>query len=408
MKDLVIYCVSFLILIILVPDPASAQWSKTLSQFTYCSAGNDSFLFAGTGYGVYLSTNDGLDWKLTDSTISRRWVWSLAVRGSNIFAGTDSGVLLSINNGASWRRVDGGLANELVTALAVIDSNVFAGMYYNAGIIMSTDLGEHWKQSDSGLTDKYIRTMTVNGVNIFAGTNFSGVFGSSDSGRSWQHLGLSSYDARGIAVNNHNVFVGTNSGVFRSSDDGHTWKAMSNGLPDTTYVEGYIVSLCGYGPNIFAAAERGNIYYASEHDTAWRQVDDGFPVGSTVSHLDIIGKYIYATDYDLGLWRRPLSEMITGINEIPGKLPSKFALKQNCPNPFNPSTMISYELPFSTHVKITVYNITGQEITTLVNEEQHAGSQSVKIDMNNYPSGVYFYRLTAGTFTEMKKMILIR
>jgi hypothetical protein len=100
--------------------------------------------------------------------------------------------------------------------------------------------------------------------------------------------------------------------------------------------------------------------------------------------------------------------MITGFKQSSNWIPSQFMLAQNFPNPFNPSTTIRYELQLSALVKLTVYNILGQEIATLVNEQQQAGNKSVKIDMNSYPSGVYFYRMTAGTYTEVKKMVLIR
>jgi hypothetical protein len=107
----------------------------------------------------------------------------------------------------------------------------------------------------------------------------------------------------------------------------------------------------------------------------------------------------------------PISELpppppggITGINEAP----EQFALEQNYPNPFNPTTRINYALPVSEHVTLKVYNMLGQDVATLVNEIQDGGYKSVTFDANSLPSGVYTYRLIAGTFTEVKKMILIK
>ncbi|HLX12460.1 MAG TPA: T9SS type A sorting domain-containing protein [Bacteroidota bacterium] len=89
-------------------------------------------------------------------------------------------------------------------------------------------------------------------------------------------------------------------------------------------------------------------------------------------------------------------------------LPKIYALKQNYPNPFNPTTTIEYALPVSAHVSLSIYNLLGQEVATLVNGEQEAGYQSVTVNANNLPSGLYYYRLTAGAFTDVKKMMVVR
>jgi len=89
-------------------------------------------------------------------------------------------------------------------------------------------------------------------------------------------------------------------------------------------------------------------------------------------------------------------------------LPSEFALLSNYPNPFNASTVISYELPGVTHVKLEVYNLRGQKVTTLVDTKQEAGYRSVTWEDSEAASGVYFYKLTAGDFTEVKRMTLLR
>ena len=88
--------------------------------------------------------------------------------------------------------------------------------------------------------------------------------------------------------------------------------------------------------------------------------------------------------------------------------PKEFRLEQNYPNPFNPATMINYSLPATSYVTLTVYNMLGQEVATLVNEQQSAGEKSIKFDATNLSSGIYVYRLTANAFTEVKKMILIK
>lgn len=96
----------------------------------------------------------------------------------------------------------------------------------------------------------------------------------------------------------------------------------------------------------------------------------------------------------------------TNIDQKMNNIPVKFGLEQNYPNPFNPTTVIKYELPKSGLVKINIYDALGREIKTLINKQEPAGNYEITFDAAKIPSGVYFYRLTAGNYTETKKMVL--
>ena len=89
-------------------------------------------------------------------------------------------------------------------------------------------------------------------------------------------------------------------------------------------------------------------------------------------------------------------------------VPTEFALAQNYPNPFNPVTTIHYELPQESFVTLKLYNLLGQTAAVLLNEKKEAGRYKVKWDASMMPSGVYFYKVQAGKFTDIKKMLLIR
>jgi hypothetical protein len=97
-----------------------------------------------------------------------------------------------------------------------------------------------------------------------------------------------------------------------------------------------------------------------------------------------------------------------GITPISSEVPKSFSLSQNYPNPFNPNTVIKFQVTGYRFIKLSVYDILGKEVSTLVNEQLHPGTYEVNFDGTNLPSGVYFYNLSAGDYTETKKMILIK
>ncbi|MGA2625151.1 MAG: T9SS type A sorting domain-containing protein [Bacteroidota bacterium] len=99
---------------------------------------------------------------------------------------------------------------------------------------------------------------------------------------------------------------------------------------------------------------------------------------------------------------------VSGVTGVNGSLPTEFALQQNYPNPFNPTTVISYQLPVASYVTLKVYDMLGREVATLTNGSQDAGYKSVEFSAANLPSGIYTYKLTAGTFVEVKKSLLLK
>ena len=99
---------------------------------------------------------------------------------------------------------------------------------------------------------------------------------------------------------------------------------------------------------------------------------------------------------------------LTGVIQIGNNAPTKFLLRQNYPNPFNPTTKINYELPVSNHVSLKIFDALGKEVADLVNENQAPGSYSVEFSAANFTSGVYFYRLEAGNYVDIKRMVLIK
>jgi plastocyanin len=98
----------------------------------------------------------------------------------------------------------------------------------------------------------------------------------------------------------------------------------------------------------------------------------------------------------------------TGINDQPSSIPARFEMAQNYPNPFNAQTAIEYSLPQDSRVRIVIYNLLGQNIETLIDGSQPAGTHTAVWDASEVPTGVYFYKIEAGEFTQTRKMLLAK
>jgi hypothetical protein len=128
-------------------------------------------------------------------------------------------------------------------------------------------------------------------------------------------------------------------------------------------------------------------------------------VNNTITGIGSDGSYYVNMDQCTAILK-PFST-VTSVKETK-PLPKQFFLSQNYPNPFNPTTVISYQLPVISLVTLKIYDILGREVKMLVAEKQNAGYHSVTFDAKNLPSGIYFYSIAAGQFTQIKKMMLIK
>jgi plastocyanin len=127
--------------------------------------------------------------------------------------------------------------------------------------------------------------------------------------------------------------------------------------------------------------------------------------------VTIEGTYLYQCNihFSLGMVGKFIATALTGVGHGANKaLPAAFRLHQNFPNPFNPTTNISFDVPYTAFVSLKIYNLIGEEVADIAKENMAAGSYSRIWDATSMPSGVYFYRLSAGQFTDTKKLILIK
>ena len=139
--------------------------------------------------------------------------------------------------------------------------------------------------------------------------------------------------------------------------------------------------------------------------SSWTPSD--FPVSTpqALSLTDSAGNYYYfPSAYNIIITYKTI---LTGVASERGNVLAILILSQNYPNPFNPGTTIKFELPRTSHVTLTVYDIVGREVSVLVNARRDAGVYDIKFDGSNLASGVYFYRLQVGAFVQSKKLAIV-
>ena len=331
---------------------ANAQWQITNDSIygnINCFAISGKNIFAGTGSGVYLSSNNGSNWTAINTGLDSqiKGISSLAVSGSKIFAGTNKGVFLSNINGASWYSVNSGLKinDELyqvpitdkdVLSLATSGNKIFAGTY-RMGIFLSKNNGVSWKNISIGIG---ARTLAIIGDTIFAGTYRAGIYLSKNNGLNWKELpnGMAykgiPYNAiiNSIAIKDTNIFAGTDKGIFLSTDNGAIWNVVNNGLTniqvnclaisgDTIFAgtnrEKTFISANINGKNISPGIDdyNGGIFLSLDNGKTWENISKGFPINFNVLSLAISGSYIFAGTNSGGIWELLLSKLIIEKNK---------------------------------------------------------------------------------------------
>ncbi len=402
----------------------------------------DSLFFVGIlQRGVFLSTDCGDTWVKRDNGIPNTYITSLAAAqvgqdSTLLFVGTwDAGILSSSDDGASWIPVNNGQLDTLVTCLAVSPNkgggvDLYAGTG-TRGVFHSSDNGESWSVMNSNWLDGTVGIYAIAIANggtdssqIYAGTNI-GMYLSTEGGSGWTAVnnGLPAYyydyngaryyylftslaSARGPEGTDF-VFVGGEYGVYRTTNHGSSWNRANEGLTDT-YVKA-LAAFSSEGQECYVlAATPSGIFLSTDYGASWGFADSSWS-SSPMSSIVTCGSNVYVLAGGGGIWKRPISQLVaTDVDQNKSDLPGKFILSQNYPNPFNPATTISYELSANGFVSLKVYDVLGREVKTLVNEVKKIGRHEVQFDASGLASGVYFFRIKAGTFVSMKKMLVLK
>ena len=381
-------------------------------------AGDGPHIYAVMGYdSLYISTDNGTTWT-ADTSLHSGAIASVTVIGQKVYASTSTGIYVSSDNGKTWNAINGGVMNTAYpTMLVQSGSNLISATQESGKVFLSSDNGTTWKNVGQNLPA--LASLTASGSNVVAGI-YNGVYISTDNGETWANKTDTLIDINALASVGTDVFAGrylwpVNSfspptapgGVFRSTDGGLTWSPFSSGLPFNPSVYAPAVnSIAVHGEYVFAGLDPG-LYSSTITNNNWANFGQNLPGGRVLS-LFVNDSSVFAGTELSGIWRAPLSA-VTGVKQpIASALPRSFQLEQNYPNPFNPSTTISYQLSEVSIVKLNVYDILGRQVATLVNGRQNAGNYNVTFNASNLSTGVYFYRLQAGTYSNTKKLMLIK
>lgn len=276
------------------------------------------------------------------------------------------GVSMSSDYGSTWTRWQLTSVYGYVNALAIDPTNT--DIVYSAGypsIYKTTNAGGSWTELLPGLTST-VYDIVVDPVvnNTLYAARYNGVWKSTDGGYNWLNTNCTSSTAYSVLIDpgDHNtVYAGTRDGCYRSTNGGSSWTLMNEGLEDT-----YVTSLGIYQDNyLFAATNAGGMYR-----------------------------------WSLNVGTKEVLDIVTPVSICAS------------PNPARGQTTISYELRNDTPVDISIYDIQGRLVTTLVNEVKPAGLNRVNWDAHDnerrkVPAGVYFYTLTIPESIYTNKLIII-
>jgi photosystem II stability/assembly factor-like uncharacterized protein len=333
---------------------------------------NDSAGLVGGSYRIAKSYDGGNTWTNKYQS-SYRWIYDfyfidtltgLAVGGYNtILKTTDAGETLYLTNPPP-------VANVFLDAFFINDSIGWVSGLEDIGgpirglIAKTSDAGENWTVLK---TFSYPETVIYNihffDLNFGICSSGGKLFKTTDGGINWTIQSTIPNFVENLKVFSDSIIWAVGRGIYNTTDLGLSW---TTSFSDSSV---YIRSIFFINDNL-----------------GWAVGDDGLNKG-----------YILTTSKNI--------IVSTQDNFLKEKL---LNLKQNYPNPFNPTTKINYQIPELSFVTLKVYDVLGNEIATLVSEEKPAGSYEVEFSAMGLPSGIYFYKLQAGSFIETKKMVLLK
>ena len=277
----------------------------------------------------------------------------------------DGRLLRTTNRGVNWTDVITPTLTEYVTCIKFLNANT--GYILKPYLEKTTNMGNNWTRLIDSSNMGEICIVNTDTIYISSGTGRVKI--STNGGLTWniRNIGYNIGICRLRFINSKTGWALSSSGttILKTTNAGVNWQLQTNNNSGITLRDLYIL----------------------DENYLWA-------VGDSNSTKGIV----FRTTTGGALF----------VNQTGTETPINYKLEQNYPNPFNPKTNIKFDIAKSEFVTLKVYNILGKEIETLVNDKLSSGSYEVKWDASQYPSGIYFYNLQAGNFSETKKMTLIK
>jgi photosystem II stability/assembly factor-like uncharacterized protein len=344
----------------------------------------------------------------------------------------------STNGGASFFYALNGINSSEPTNWStpvVMDPNNSNILYYGTNRIYKTTNGaQYWNAISGNLTDGNIgsrfgtvTTIAVAPSNsnvIYAGTDDSHVWVTSNAGLSWTDIsGLLPYRwVTRVVVDpgSDSIVYVTFSGlkwkdpqphVFRSTDMGKTWNNISANLPDAP-VNAFAIDQNNH--DILYLGSDVGAYVSFNSGLSWEPLGTGLPIVSIYDmKIHPVENYLAIGTHGRSMYKLDLDQFVGIEEENYFVLPVEYKLFQNYPNPFNPSTTIEFFIPKNDNVRIDIFNINGEKINTLIDQQMEAGNHSIVWKGENtsgekISSGIYFINMRTKETTLTKKAILIK
>jgi photosystem II stability/assembly factor-like uncharacterized protein len=350
------------------------------------------------------TTNSGENWEIL-SAMSTLNSLSASPNGY-LFGGIGSvttGVILrSSDSGHTWEVIYEDYENTTVSQVIVnIDASVYAIMARK--LFKSTNNGDDWFHIEVFSPNELIYKIIINNIGYLYIQSSSGYFRSSDNGETWMELtstpeGLNIF---GISKSDEMYATASDSGYYSSPDYGDSWNYLSKGSgePILSFASNEIDYL-------FIIEYSHNVLRSTDNGINWQEINSGLNGASLGCLIITDDDYLLAGTGSIGVYRSV--NKTTSVENSFVEIPNSILLDQNYPNPFNPTTKIRYQVPQFSKVSLKVFDILGNEIVKLVDQEKPAGIYEIDFDGSGLSSGIYFYQLNAGEYIQTKKMILLK
>jgi hypothetical protein len=373
----------------------NAQWVRldglSPSKINKVISYYENYMLAGAD-NVYKSTDQGQTWAVYYNA-GIKGINALNISGGILYVGNNYNNVYSSDEGATWRNTN---LTKYIYSFYDNYSRILAGTK-GYGCYYRNYNDSIWVQS-TDVPEDVLCFKSYGGI-IMAGTS-QGIYFTYNGGINWLQANTTGIPFNDILNNGDVMFAGSdNMGVWKSTDYGYEW--VQTKLNSVS-----VKALSNYDKNIFAGTYQYGFYLSTNNGQSWIQRNDGMG-NATINSLTISRNYIYAATENAGLWRRPLTELISTSSPLHAGY-ALFDLYQNYPNPFNPGTNIQFAVTAETRIKLTVYDASGKEIEKLFDKVFQPGQYSTPWNASKYPSGVYFYKLSSESVTLTKRMVFVK